>query len=190
MSKLKRIQFSGNKYYGDNFDDISGLKEVCRDFLNNVMNNDHRLYGSNIDELEYKSRDGFIAYNHNCGGLDLITIHYMIDIQYEGLGTSQDEKIEKLINEKLNMVKRENFENSEVFEQAQDDIFCSVYDAIGLRIRIMYQGNGVLKIYTEVDFDAPYFRFRDQASQTYEIKFKTIAGLKTQLKKITKKIDF
>ena len=63
------------------------------------------------------------------------------------------------------------------------------YNEVAFRVRAMYEGNGVLKVFVGFDYDAPYFRWKNSAKKEYEIKFKTLKDLEKKLNKLLKQIE-
>jgi hypothetical protein len=58
-------------------DEIQGLKETLRKVMTPVRDVvEDRAYWTDVtlDDTEYKSRDGFIPYSHNCGGVEVSII--------------------------------------------------------------------------------------------------------------------
>jgi len=149
-------------------DEIVGLKEAMqavmvpiRDLLREKAYWDREL---KFDELEYKSRDGFIPYSHNCGGVELgLHVPECEQCDWDFLEFGEPE-----IDEETG----EPYEN-----EGELDAY--------LRIILKFEGiddNGDLQFYINVaggNNDAPYFRV-SKLPDLFEAEFtcKSVAGLK------------
>jgi hypothetical protein len=74
MNKLKIDRYSSYKI---GVSEVRGLEQTMRQALQPVLDliNDRVYWGPAEMELsEYKSRDGFISYNHNLGGIEISLI--------------------------------------------------------------------------------------------------------------------
>lgn len=63
--------------YKTGVDEIEGLKEAMRDAFRPIVEelNSTFYWGMRpVRWVEYKSRDGFIPYKHNCGGIELFEV--------------------------------------------------------------------------------------------------------------------
>lgn len=175
----------------DNIETVAGLKEALTDWIQSLSQpfNDGNIQ---VEELEYLSRSGFFAHSHNRGGVDLINItsrSFLIG-SGEHFGLIIEDQITESENEDYKRIKEENPKASDeeisdmVYESGQDD-----YESVAFRVRAMYEGDGVVCIHAGYDNDAPYFRWSGKTHFEKEIKFKTISGLKRQLKALTKKVE-
>lgn len=168
--------------YKIGLDEIYGLEQVMRHVLKPVLARlkDQIYWNDELDleKLEYKSRDGFIAYSTNLGGLELSTIIPKCEeynFQYINFGECDDAECdhdrecgcesEGHLDAKLRvMLKVESFD-TKTGE-------CEFYLYLG-------GGNG----------DAPYFRTKSE--ETYfgsEFKAKTLTEFKTKAEKHIKKL--
>lgn len=147
-----------------------------------------------LDELEFESRDGFIAYDHNRGGMDLINLVTYSEIENNSCGSTKaisdfvQRQYENMLKDHPNynkMTEDEQFETYDAYMGHENDNY------IGRRIRVMYEGNNVLCVHYGFDMDAPYFRWTEangDETNMIEIKFKNKVDLKKQLVKAGKKI--
>lgn len=191
---MGRIKFDNVDMYNksvDTVDTVPGLKNALMEFVESIPLPFEDDYNREPEELEYQSRDGFGAHSHNRGGIDRLAVS---NIRYlVGGGTHYGLKIEEHVQESYDetadLVEKENpkLEGDELY-QAVDEAFDSEYDAVAYRIRVMYEGQGVVRVYAGYDLDAPYFRWNNAADFEAEIKFNTISGLKRQLKALITKI--
>lgn len=63
--------------YKIGIDEVEGLKDAMKEVLAPVLNRINEDVYWNIlelEETEYKRRDGFIPYSHNCGGVEISAI--------------------------------------------------------------------------------------------------------------------
>lgn len=153
-------------------DEIEGLTPILNNLFKPLLNeiSEHTYWIDNLtehlDESEYKSRDGFMAYDHNCGGLDLT-----------------------LVLPKCEMYSFEYVDFGECWEPDDSDMEdheCDEHCDAKLRIWLKFEGldeAGTLNFYLYMgggNGDAPYFRVKDE--QTY---FETQFEAKT-LNQVTK----
>lgn len=193
----KNLKFSGIKET-DNFETVEGLDAVLRDWLDSLTE-PFEPQSKSVDAFEFKRRDGFIPHRHNCGGLDMILITDVSSLI--GSGYHFGLKIEQWVDDQWNQANEEIAKDEPELHAAsntdkgRDAFFDRVYEycsgdysAIAWRVRCMYEGNGVLKIYAGYDKDAPYFRWSGEVDFETEVRFKTLSGLKRQLDRLTKKV--
>lgn len=147
-----------------------------------------------IEALEFISRDGFSAHDHNRGGMDLFsttTVAYLIG-SGEHCGTAIELDVEDSWDSSRNDIIKDNpeldLEGDELFdrvyESCNDD-----YSGMAYRVRVMYEGNGVLCVYSGYDTDAPYYRWNNKPDFNTKVKFKTKTELKRKLKALVKRIE-
>lgn len=171
----------------DNVNTVLGLKETIQEWLESLEMPFEGWDKPRIDELEFESRDGFHANSWNRGGLDLF---HVTDIRsLTGSGEHIGLSIENWVNEQHEESCKDALakglkEQTEEFYDFVDERTGGEYDCVAYRIRVMYEGNGVLKIYAGYDKDAPYFRWREKAEVEHEINFKSIKELKKKLAKL------
>lgn len=178
----------------DNIDTTIGLKEIIKDFIDSIELKVPFEGHNQTEELEFWSRSGFAAFNSNRGGFDLINISNISHIINSGehIGKTIQDYVDKIYkNEIKDLLKevpqlKENY--SDEFYNELDSRLQNEYNDIAWRVRIMYNGNKTLTIYAGYDKDAPYFRWREKADIELVIRYKTLNGLKRQLKDITEKI--
>ena len=188
MQAFDRYKESLNE---DTIDSIPDLKETIKDWLETIKE-PFESYHKSIEELEYLRRDGFIPHSWNKGGLDLISITDIRSLVGSGYhcGLSIQDWVDDQYNEACENAIKEGLEDgTEEFYDHVDECTSSEYDAIAYRIRVMYEGESVLKIYTGYDKDAPYFRFKGKVDLDLEVNFKSIPELKKKLAKLTKKVE-
>lgn len=171
--------------------DTQKLIPILKEFLESI-DVPFEPYNTNISELEYQSRDGFIAYGHNRGGLDLIAFTTVANLMGSGehLGSSICASVESDWETAYNDIKKNDPELDE--EHIWDNVYesCSdEYYGYAWRIRIMYEGNNTLCIHVGWDTDAPYYRWHNKAQLKLEIKYKNKADLKRKLEKVKDKIE-
>lgn len=194
----KKIKFGYNKET-DNVETLD-LLPIIRNFLENISEpfETYLTKDDQLSELEFKSMSGFLAHGHNRGGMDLIVITDVMSLVASGahMGLSVENKINKDYDEAWEDAKNEHPELSEDkqedLEQLHnyvDELTSGEYNQIAWRVRVMYEGQGVLKIYAGYDFDAPYFRWNSAAQFEAIINFKTLTGLESKLNKLISKIE-
>lgn len=181
----------------DTIETVKGLSEAIREFLES-LSLPFDGYSVDIRKFEFKSRDGFSAHSHNRGGLDLFTetsIRYLIS-GGEHHGLKCEQFVQESYDADYEQVRKDNpsidwntDKGAEELLDKVDEYMDSEYGAVAWRVRCMYEGQGVLRVYCGYDTDAPYYRWNDKANFETEIKFKTISGLKRQLKALVKKIE-
>lgn len=190
---MKALKFTGEKQT-DNIETVSELNDTLKEWLETIDMPFDDVSELSIENFEFRSRDGFSAHSHNKGGLDLITVT-TID-RLVGSGEQSGLEIEKWVDTQYDETYKQVVEDNPTLDSQSDEFyneldasFCNDYDAVAYRIRAMYEGDGVLRIYSGYDKDAPYFRFKGAVSFEVEIKFKTISGLKRQLKAVKNKLE-
>jgi|ERR1019366_2033060 hypothetical protein len=145
-----------------------------------------------IEPLEFRSRDGFSAFDRNRGGMDFISI--TDNASLIGSGYHSGTSIEKIINDSfettLNEVKLEypDLNEEEQYDKTYE-IESNDYNGQAFRVRLMYEGNNTLVVHAGWDHDAPYFRWSNKSELEKVIKFKNKRDLKTKLNKLIKKIE-
>lgn len=119
-----------------------------------------KIYWSDIDlkDTEYKSRDGFIPYSDNCGGIQILEI------------------VPKCEECEFDFI---SFGECNTPEDCKDECMCSVEGHLDAKLRIWlkFEGieNGVMSFYLVVsggNADAPYFREK-YSSTIFEASFQT-----------------
>lgn len=149
-------------------------------------------YGRHVEELEFESRDGFIPYSHNRGGVDLFD---MTDIgSLIGSGEHYHLNIRDMVDDRYNelyeeIAKEHTDTESDEFYNAVSDAAGNEYEGIAWRVRIMYNGDNKLTIFAGFDDEAPYFRWYRKCDFEKVIKFKNKTDLKQKLKAIKSKVE-
>lgn len=195
MKKSNVLKFSAIKDT-DNIETVAGLNEVLKTWLESLAL-PWDAHSVSIENFEFKRRDGFIPHRHNCGGVDLFTCTDVASLIGSGehFGLSIESWVDDQWNDANDEIAKQSPElhaksdndNGEFFDACYE--YCSGdYSSIGWKVRAMYEGNGVLKIYAGYDKDAPYFREGLNDFET-EIRFKTLSGLERQLNALTKKVE-
>lgn len=73
----QRIEFLKTDSYKTGINEIKGLREAMLEIMKPVQAAiKDKIYWSevNLEEAEYKSRDGFLAHSHNCGGIQITEV--------------------------------------------------------------------------------------------------------------------
>lgn len=192
MTKSKVLKFQGIKEL-DNIETHEGLNEVIKTWLESLTM-PFEAQSESIENFEFRSRDGFSAHRHNCGGLDLIAITDIAGMMGSGshFGTAIESWVESNWDNTRNDLIKDNPEMDHESDEFYDLVYQSCsgdYDTVAWRVRVMYEGLGVLKIYAMYDKDAPYFRFNSPVLFETEVRFKTLSGLERQLNALTKKVE-
>lgn len=188
MKNIK-VSIDMKNSYKLGLDEVKGLKEVMISIFLPVKEAiQDNVYWNTIelDELEYKSRDGFSAYSSNCGGLKISEIipkceEYEFD--YLEFGEVDASDIEGYAEAKTD-------EDREALWDAEYEILSSegYIDAL-LRIIFKFEGfddNGNMIFYINLcggNSDAPYFRLKNMPDLfEAEFKAKTLEAVKTKAK--------
>lgn len=157
-------------------DEIDGLKEVMIALMQPVKEwVKESIYWNDcdLDESEYKSRDGFIPYSHNFGGIELTVIIPSVERDtFSFLEYGECDECKPGDNNQCGYNGQECASESEGHLDAK------------LRIWLKFEGleNGVMSFYLYLgggNGDAPYFRTKGEAT-VFELSFtaKSLAGLK------------
>lgn len=176
----------------DNIETLSPeIVDVLKSFVESVELPFSDAYYDETEDIEWQSRDGFIAYNSTRGGFDRIAVvptHYLT-CRGEIQGLVCQERIETQDAETMADIKKEHPEMTD--EQIEDTMRDedSEYDDVAYRVRVLYKGDNSLQIDAGFDYDAPYFRWSNKSDFEADIKFKNVTDLKTKLAKIVKKIE-
>lgn len=172
--------------------DVKGLQPIIRAFLESIELPFEDI-NTQFSDIEYNHRDGFIPYRHNRGGMDLIsytnihqligsgdhmglTIHKWVDDQYKDSWKSVQESYPDLEP------------HSETFYEKLDALNYDYYSGLAYRVRVMYEGENTITVYSGYDTDAPYYRWSDPVEFEKTIKFKNKTDLKAKLKSLLPKI--
>lgn len=145
--------------YKIGLDEIQDLKSTMLDLMKPVKSAlKDKIYWSEVDlnEAEYKSRDGFIPHSHNCGG---IQIHEVIP------------KCEEYDFGYL------EFGECDTPDECQDECLCEAEGHLDAALKIFFKFEGYDPKTGELSFylilhggndDAPYFR---KSQDIYEAEF-------------------
>jgi hypothetical protein len=175
----------------DNIDTLPPVyKQLFRVFCQSIELPFSDAYSDETSEIEYQSRDGFIAYDSTRGGSDRIAIvpmHYLTG-SGEVRGLACQSHVEKCEQDDYNYIKENNPEmtDDEISEVIMNE--SSEQDDIAYRVRILYKGEKTIQIDAGFDYDAPYFRWSNKSDFEADFKYKNLADLKMKLKKIRTKI--
>lgn len=174
MTALKiKKEFSFSKV---GIDEIEGLKKVMQDLMLPLQKRlKQKVYWNDCEltEAEYKGRDGFIPYSHNCGGIQINVVIPKCeehDFSYLEFGEIEDSEVEGMTEEE-----REEYEMSMDNEGHLDASL-----EIWLKFEGLDESTGELKFYLVLsggNHDAPYFRNTPVIFET-EFSAKTLAGVK------------
>lgn len=163
-------------------DEVDGLKCAMKDVMQPILDavNEHIYWTkAEFNESEYKSRDGFIPYSDNCGGIEITTVIPSCErdnFEYLVFGECDDEECD---HEQECVVECEGRLDAKLrvwlkFEGLNEQNKMQFYLYLG-------GGNG----------DEPYFRTKYEAT-VFESEFqaKTIAEFKREAKKhVTKLLE-
>jgi len=176
------------KSYKIGVDEIQGLKAEMTKALKPVQDSlKNKVYWNDCEfsDAEYKSRDGFIANKHNCGGIQLDLI------------------IPKCEESSFDFVSfGEHDENCGYYENEHSVCTCGEDDGLlDARLKVWLKFEGINPETQKLDFylimhggnmDAPYFR---QSENYFETSFQasSVAGIQRaaskHIKKLVKKIN-
>lgn len=183
-----QLNADAERSYKVGIDEIQGLKAVCIDVMKpiqDVLNEQERWSGDGwfeLSEAEYKSRDGFMAYSHNCGG---ITVSGIVpkcgesDFPFLEFGEYSE---------------REPGMTDDEYDSARDSEESEGHLDAYLRIWLKFEGydreTGELSFYLVMDGgnnDAPYFRTKHLPT-LFEASFtcKSVGGIKRAASKHVK----
>ncbi len=154
--------------------EVVGLKQAITEVMKPIQQAlKDKVYWNDckLEELEYKSRDGFIPYSHNCGGLELAVI------------------VPKCEEYDFGFLTFGEWDGEHYCDGTDKDNCECMYDQDGeydayLRIILKFEGieDGKLKFYLSMhggNGDAPYFRTK-YSEDYFEADFEcsSIEGLK------------
>lgn len=174
---MGQIKLVSNHGYKIGIDEVKGLKDVMIQVMKPVqallLDKIYWGHGLELNEVEYKSRDGFIAHSHNCGGIELSLV------------------IPECESSQFTYLEFGQWDGSHYGCDDETQCECSFdtdghYDAF-LRIRLKFEGieDDKLKFYLFIEGgneDAPYFR---SVPTLFETEF--TATSVTDFKKVSKK---
>lgn len=163
--------------------------EVITDWLTYDLN----FSKDRVDSIECRRRDGFIPFSHNNGGLEGITYRDQVSCcQHTGFKNT-DAVLVKYSEYNLKSYAEDNTLDVSKYNDWTDEQRESFYEyeneddsTVQFQARVMLTSETT----ANVDFyisasDAPYHRQSDDKLEL-EIKFKTPAGMKRELKKLLK----
>jgi hypothetical protein len=185
---MKNVQLTKDAHnsYKIGIDEIVGLSSAMREVFKPIQSAlKEKMYWSDVEVLptEYKSRDGFIPYSHNCGGIEISEIIpecESYDFQFLEFGEWDG----------THYCDGKDTENCDCpFSQDGE------YDAL---LRILFKFEGIdeetkkLKFYLNVcggNNDAPYYRLK-YLPDIFEAEFtaSSVAGIKRAASKHVQKI--
>lgn len=180
---MTQFQVIQGDSYKVGLNEIQGLEAIMREIITPVETElKDRVYWNDcqFEQAEYKSRDGFIAHTHNCGGLELwITVPKCEEYNFPFLEFGECDDAE--------------------CECCQDGECSYEIDGhLDAALRIFFKFEGIDQETGEMEFylcasggngDAPYFRTKYQAD-LFETEFtcKSVEGLKRQGNAAVKKL--
>lgn len=164
-----------NRSHKIGIDEIVGLKEAMTKLMKPIQDaiQDKAYWAREtmFEPSEYKSRDGFIPYSHNCGGLDLTII------------------VPKCEESDFGFLEFGEWDGTHYCDEKDKENCECPYDQDGeydakLRIWLKFEGlneDGKLEFYLYMgggNADAPYFRTEDEI-EVFEASFtcSSVAGL-------------
>jgi hypothetical protein len=174
-------------------DNIMTLDSKIVELLQETIEESYYLDGKlDVESVEWQSRDGFSAYDHNRGGFSRLSFGRIDHLVNSGTSmTSEVEKwVDKAYNQTYNEVLKNNpklKEQTDEFYNELDSSFCGEYDCLGYKVQILYNGDNMIDIVCGYTYDAPYFRGFDVITLEKQVKFKNYSDLKKKLAKL--KID-
>lgn len=195
MNALKLVPTEKHALKVENLEiPVSYAEEIVntlRDFLTDLNFSDER-----IDSLECRSRDGFSAYSHNKGGLEAIAFQDAYNAHSSGTGfTNADATLEQYYKYDLERWLEENKHPSSDSMNESDWESFDEYRMSDQEATVLYSCDLMLTSETELNIricvcvkDAPYHRKFDDKLE-FDIKFKSIAGLKQKLSRLLKNRD-
>jgi hypothetical protein len=181
---MKHIQLVDTGSYKTGINEVKGLKQVLIKLMRPVQDAvKERVYWSDCElgATEYESRDGFIPYSHNCGGIELrLVIPKCESYEFEFLEFGECDECGKpeLGLDRYGNPKQCGYNGDECASESDGHL-----DAI-LRVWLKFEGiqdDGSLQFYFYVgggNGDAPYFRTGREATVFEEtLNVKSLAGL-------------
>lgn len=180
MNKFIKLTKAAADSYKIGMNEVEGLESAIAEVLKPVQTKLKDLVYWNdlsLDQVEYKSRDGFIAHSHNCGGLELSCVVpkcESYEFEFLEFGDCDDCGNAEEYPENDHMC---GYEGRECGAESDGHL-----DAF-LRIRLKFEGittDGDLGFYLFLEggnSDAPYFR---NLPTLFEAEFtcKSVKGLK------------
>jgi hypothetical protein len=165
------------------------IVEVLKDFLTDNLN----FNSERVSELECRSRDGFIPFSHNKGGLEAVAfMDQMYAEQWVSAFKNASKTLEKyykynveLFCKERGITKLDYDDNDliEAFDNWRENSESTVLFSADLMLTSESELNIRLCVCVK---DAPYHRQYDDLIE-FNVKFKNITELRTKLKAITKK---
>jgi hypothetical protein len=188
MSKLAKLTKTNKEY--DNVV-TKGYQDILLESLED-LDIPFDAYNTVVEPLEFESRDGFWAHDRNRGGADFIA--FTTTGFLHGSGEHTSTSIENRIEEEYESIWKDTLADNPELDPNNESHLNDLYEALdntlnndycgqAFRIRLMYEGNGVLLVHSGWDNDAPYFRWSNKTDLEQEIKFKTKSELKQKLVK-------
>jgi hypothetical protein len=180
MPLLKLIE---THHWKTGVDEIAGLAEALEDVLRPVQEAlAEKAYWDNctMEETEYKSRDGFIPYKHNCGGREItLVVPSCEQYAFGFLSFGECDECGKESDAAGNPLQC-GFGGQECGYEAEGHLDAK------LRVWLKFEGleNGVMQFWLYMgggNGDAPYFRTGHEAT-VFEQAFtaKSLAGVRRQ----------
>ena len=187
------IKINQGNSYKIGLHEVIGLKNAMTEVMQPLAEalNDAESWSGDgwfhLSEAEYKSRDGFIAHSHNCGGI-------MIEAIIPKCGEMDFSKLEF-----PEYSEREIGMTDDEYDRMRDSEDGEGYNDIHLRIWLKFEGftrQGAMQFYLVADNDcndAPYFRHRNSTT-VFETSFNAMnfdtfkAKAKTALNNLKKAV--
>jgi hypothetical protein len=201
-TKLQALRKKLNKWEFEKvyLDELSEFETVIKDWLES-LSEPYEFYTEGVEQIDCRSRSGFIPNSWNHGGLDL---EFRSDLRMcFGTGVVPNDYIQGEIDRMLDMAyeyaKEQGIDINTEDEKVRERIY-EIEDSylevpVWLGVRCMYEGieNGIhtLKVYVGCNV-SEYYGSHGKESKTlaeFEIRFRNASGLNRQLERITKKVE-
>lgn len=169
--------------------------ELVKEFLIDELN----FTDNRVQEIECRSRDGFMPYSSNKGGYQAHSYGSQLDAYFEPTDFEEYDKLcVETYDEKLKDALKENNLTQEVYDKgiSNDDKdilaireefeqYCSDYDSSAIQAMFKIENDTTIYFYVGIGGrDAPYFR-SFESSFDHEITFDSIEELETKLETLT-----
>ncbi len=187
------VRIEKNDSYKVGMDEIPGLKEALLEVMNPIKEAlSEKIYWSSeieINDQEYKSRDGFSAYPDNCGGLQICEVIPQCEsYEFDFLNFGEYEASD--IEGHENMTKEQLQEAIEEAYQGDTDHLDAIFRCVMKFEGFDERGNMIFYFFLEGgNGDAPYFRQGRQSTIiSGEFKAKTLKDIKKKSAKHINKV--
>lgn len=180
-------------------DQLPQFENVLREFLEELYVGGD-FYDQDIESLDCRRRDGFIPHSHNHGGLERSWLTDLSGLWGSGSSCGSvefDKRVETIIESSLKDARVEAarqgiIDENEINEFEYEFLNTPVY----VGVRAMYEGkatNGVhtLMVYVGGNISEYHGPFGSGSTDfaEYEVRFRTVNGLRNQLKRLKVRIE-